>query len=347
VRMAIGIITGICLLIVCELKAARKYPATANAMDAAAIAILFSTFFAAHSLWNLIGSIPSFILMVLVTAVAVLLSIRRDSIFIALLGLVGGFATPALLSTGESRPISLFAYLLLLNTGLAWVAAKKKWPLLTTLSLAFTVFYQWGWVIKFLSSDQMPIAIGIFLIFPILAFVSVGFGRKDDPGKGWLSLYGQTANLTAVLPLLFALYVAAVPGYGQRYGLLFGFLFLMDVGLFAIAAAKKQEFLHGIGGLSTTMVLALWMAFSYESGAWPAILGIVLLFSSFYLLAPFIARYFKHSFAGIAKLAVYAAPLLLFVFPCLATIEPAASTPGLLFATLFLLLLMQSWQKKD
>ena len=39
------------------------------------------------------------------TALAVLLSIRRESLFIAVLGLLGGFATPALLSTGENRPI--------------------------------------------------------------------------------------------------------------------------------------------------------------------------------------------------------------------------------------------------
>jgi len=42
---------------------------------------------------------PTFGLMAMVTAVAVLLSIRHDSMFVALLGLVGGFATPALLST--------------------------------------------------------------------------------------------------------------------------------------------------------------------------------------------------------------------------------------------------------
>ncbi|HYK88989.1 MAG TPA: DUF2339 domain-containing protein, partial [Acidobacteriota bacterium] len=122
VRMAIGIFVGIGLLVLCELNAARRYPVTANAMDASAIAILFSTFFAARALWNLIDAVPAFILMVLVTAVAVLLSIRRDSMFIALLGLVGGFATPVLLSTGENKPIPLFSYLLLLNAGLAWVS---------------------------------------------------------------------------------------------------------------------------------------------------------------------------------------------------------------------------------
>ena len=126
VRVIIGIIVAIALLVMCELKAARRYPVTANALDAAAIAILFATFFAAHALWNLIPADAAFALLALVTGVAVLLSIRRDSLFIAVLGLLGGFATPALLSTGENRPIPLFAYLLLLNVGLAWVASGRS-----------------------------------------------------------------------------------------------------------------------------------------------------------------------------------------------------------------------------
>jgi uncharacterized membrane protein len=138
VRVAIGILVAIGLLVGCELKAARRYPVLANAMDAAAIAILFATFFAAHALWNLIPSLVAFGLLAMVTALAVLLSIRRESLFIAVLGLLGGFATPALLSTGENRPIPLFAYLLLLNVGLAQVAHAKRWPVLTGLTLVLT-----------------------------------------------------------------------------------------------------------------------------------------------------------------------------------------------------------------
>ncbi|MEJ2108663.1 MAG: DUF2339 domain-containing protein, partial [Acidobacteriota bacterium] len=155
VQMAIGILVGIGLLVLCELKAAVKYPVTANALDASAIAILFSTFYAGNVRWELIGVIPSFVFMALVMAVAVLLSIRRNSIFIALLGLIGAFATPALLSKAD-EPISLFSYILLLNAGLAWVSTKKKWPLLTTMTLIFTFLYQWGWVIKFLTANQLP-----------------------------------------------------------------------------------------------------------------------------------------------------------------------------------------------
>ena len=46
---------------------AQVSAATANAMDAAAIAILFATFFAAHSLWNLISGPVAFGLLALVT----------------------------------------------------------------------------------------------------------------------------------------------------------------------------------------------------------------------------------------------------------------------------------------
>ena len=183
VRVVIGITVALALLVVCELKAARRYPATANALDAAAIAILFSTFFAAHALWNLIPSLLTFVLLGVVTALAVLLSIRRESLFIAVLGLLGGFATPVLLSTGQNQPIPLFAYLTLLNIGLAWVAYRQTWPLLTTLTLVLTTLYQWGWVFKFLDRSQLTLAMGIFLLFPLTSLVGLILAKRRVPGR--------------------------------------------------------------------------------------------------------------------------------------------------------------------
>src|SRR6185295_10649891 len=152
--------------VACELRAARRYSVTANALDAAGIATLFATLFASHALWDLIPQIPTFLAMALVAAVAVALSIRRNSVFIALLGLLGGFATPALLSTGENQPIGLFGYLLVLNVGLAWVAYQRGWVILTVGSVTLTAFYQWAWVMKFLDESPLPLAMAIFLVFP-------------------------------------------------------------------------------------------------------------------------------------------------------------------------------------
>ncbi|PYR16103.1 MAG: hypothetical protein DMF98_28405 [Acidobacteria bacterium] len=196
---------AVALLVVCELKAARRYPVTANALDAAAIAILFATFYAAHALWQLIPAIATFMLLAVVTALAVLLSIRRGSMFIAVLGLLGGFATPALLSTGENRPIPLFAYLMLLNIGLAWVAYRQVWPVLTWLTLILTTLYQWGWVMQFLRASGVSLAMGVFLIFPIAAVAGLLLAppRAGTPQSAADRSFERTAALSAALPLLF------------------------------------------------------------------------------------------------------------------------------------------------
>ena len=321
VRVAIGIIVAVALLVACELKAARRYPVTANAMDAAAIAILFSTFFAAHALWNLIPAIVAFGLLAVVTVIAVLLSIRRESLFIAVLGLLGGFATPALLSTGENRPIPLFAYLLLLNVGLAWVAYNKRWPALTWLTMILTTVYQWGWVFRFLDQNSLPLAMGIFLVFPVAAVGSLLLGGHLDAGdRGTVQArFEQSALISSALPLLFAIFLASVPAFGAQAALLFGFLALVDLGLLAIAIARRQELLHAAGAITTMIVMAIWITTSYRtSGSTPVVLGFTSLFVVIYLAAPLIANRFRRPFEGAGARAQFAASLLLFVFPLLA-----------------------------
>jgi uncharacterized membrane protein len=349
VRMAIGLAVGVGLLVGCELKAARRYPVTANALDGAAIVILFSTFFASYRRWELIGPVPTFAMLALVTVVAVLLSIRRDSVFIALLGLVGGFSTPALLSTGRDNPFGLFGYLLLLNAGLGWVAYRKRWPALVALSLLFTTVYQWGWVASFLTPAKLPVAAGIFMAFPILGFVSLGLAgragaldsRDGEPRGRW---FEESAALNAALPLLFALFMAGSSAYGEHPALLFGFLICVDAGLFAVALWRRQMLLHVLGAAATLVVFATWMSTAYVAGSeegagsYPSVLGFVAIFVVFYLGAGLAAGHGRRRLEGPGRLAVYAAPLLLFAFPALAGIEQAVASPALPFSVLFGLL---------
>ncbi len=347
VRVIIGITVALALLILCELKAARRYPSTANALDAAAIAILMSTFFAAHKLWNLIPSPVTFVLLGVVTALAVLLSIRRDSLFIAVLGLLGGFATPVLLSTGENQPIPLFTYLTMLNIGLAWVAYRKTWPLLTTLTLVLTTLYQWGWVYKFFDRSQLTLAMGIFLLFPLTSLTGLILAKRRIPGDaatGADRTFERTAMLAAVVPLFFAVYLSAVPAYGDRPWLLFGFLFLIVAGLFAVALARAQGVLHAAGAVATVVVMASWLGLSYtNAGATPALVFCAV-FVTFFALAPALAERMGRALEGEADRAVFAAPMLLFVPAVLARIDPALATPIPLFATLLALVLLIAWR---
>ncbi|HEV7572606.1 MAG TPA: DUF2339 domain-containing protein [Thermoanaerobaculia bacterium] len=324
VRASIGLATGIILLLVCELRVARDYSFTANALDGAGIAILYATLFAMHALWHLLPASAVFVLMLIVTAIAVWLSIRRDSVFIALLGLVGGFATPALLSTGENKPVALFSYLLLLNVGLLFVAIQRRWPLLTALSVVFTVIYEWSWIGKYFTAAQLPLAVSIFILLAAAAAASLWMRRRADEAQ---RRFDFAAISSAGLPLLFAIYVAAVSSYGVQYNILFTFLLFITTGLSVIAIFRGPIWLHLLGGATIALVLVVWRATSYTPAAWPAVLA--------WIAAFVVIQLALSHFTSIPKTIV--APAFLLLFPALAMLPIPASSPTLLFGTLFLL----------
>lgn len=322
IRAAFGLITGITLLVVCELRIARNYKFTANAMLGAGIAILYATLFALHGRWHLWPAPAAFFGMLLVTAAAVYLSTRRDSVFIALLGLLGGFATPALLSSGENRPIALFSYLLLLNGGLAWIAFRKRWPLLTGLSVVLTAIYQWAWVERFLTTGQLPLAAAIFLVFAAVGASSLWPRDGGDRSKAFRTI----AAAGAVLPLLFAFFTAVVPEYGARFNVLFGFLLLVAAGLAAISLWRGAAWLNSLGGAATLLTFFIWLTVSYTPQSWPW---------SVAWLGVFVALYLATG-VRLDTVATYTAPLLFFVFTGLSLHEPQryGTLTGAMFALL-------------
>jgi uncharacterized membrane protein len=327
VRASLGLATGVVLLLLCELRVARDYSFTANAMDGAGIAILYATLFAMHAIWHLLPASAAFALMLIVTAIAVLLSIRRDSVFIALLGLVGGFATPALLSTGENKPIALFSYLLLLNVGLLWVAIQRRWPLLTALSVLFTVIYEWGWIGKFLTVSQLPLAVSIFILFAAATGASLWMRRRADDAQ---RTFDFAAISSAGLPLLFAIYVAAVSSYGVQFNVLFTFLLFITTGLSVIAIFRGPMWLHLLGGVTIALVLLVWRSLSYTPAAWPVILIWVAVFV--------VVQLALSHFTPMPRSVI--APAFLLLLPLLATMPGPAAAPFMLFGTLFVLVVL-------
>ena len=79
---------------------------TADAIDGAGIGILYVTLLRDARRWNLVPLPVALVAMLLVTAVALFLAMRRGSFFIAILGLIGGFAAPSLLGFSDSPPSS-------------------------------------------------------------------------------------------------------------------------------------------------------------------------------------------------------------------------------------------------
>ena len=228
VQMAIGLFAGLSILIACELKAARRYAVTATALAAAALAILFATFYAAHARWDLLGLLPSFVALALVAALAVALAVRHDSAFIAGLGLLGGFATPALLGTAEDRPGALLSYLLVLDAGLAWAAAKRRWIFLPVASLALTSLFALSLASAPDDGGLWPILFGFLLLLDLglLAFAAV----RDAPA---LHLMAGLATLVVVGAWFVRSATPDLLGPGLAAAAAFGLLYFLAPGLAA------------------------------------------------------------------------------------------------------------------
>jgi hypothetical protein len=322
VRMAIGLLVGAALLVACELKG-QNYRITANAMDAAGVGTLFATCFAAYTVWHIIPASLSIALLMLVTAVAVLLSIRRNSQFIALLGLAGGFLTPVLLSSGENRPFGLFGYLLLLNVALCLVAYRQGWHLLVALSVGFTTLYQWGWLARFVldDADELPIALGVFLLFPIVWWVGrlLALKRMRTP-PDWVS---QLLIYAAALPLLLGVVMALVPAFGEHPWLLFAYLFIVDAGLLVLGHYQPKSVVGLLAAVATCLTWVVWGSHAYDSATWPSVVWILLGFVGLFLGA----AVWHARVRGSRLHARFASVVLLGVVPIFIAVEPATANP--------------------
>ena len=203
-RVVSGVVVGVGAIVVSEWRLRREYAATADAMAGGGIVVLYASVWAASVLYELIPTVAGFVLMVAVTATCCALSWRHASLVVALLGLIGGFATPLLLSTGSDRPLGLFGYVLLLDVALLLLARRHQWPGLAVLSLIGTLLYELLWIGSRMSAAEVGLGLGILgtfaLVFALAGRLVSGASERDE--------WRLTQAGAVLVPFAFALYFA-------------------------------------------------------------------------------------------------------------------------------------------
>jgi len=257
VRVALGGITGIACLLVSEPQLVRaRYGRTSEALAGAGIVILYAAFWAARVLYRLIGPEFAFVGMIAVTVACAVLSLRRDALVIAVLGLTGGFLTPLLLSSGRDQPIGLFGYLLLLDIALLALARRRKWPGLALASLVATALYEVVWLTTRLTPGRLALGLAILGVFAALfAFSTVRRDGAEAPPEL------RTAQAAGVLfPFSMALYLAAHARLTPQLWPL-ALLLLPLVGAAAwLARARREPWIGTAAAAAAVAVLLMWSA---------------------------------------------------------------------------------------
>ena len=279
-RVLLGFAAGVGFLVVGERLRARGLASYAYVLSGGGIMILYLSVYAAFRLYNLIGQFPAFILMVAVTATAVLLAGRYNALPIAILGLIGGFLTPILLSTGVDNQIGLFSYIAMLDAGVLTLAYYKQWRSLNYMAFMATVLMQVGWMAAWYEPWKLWTTIFFltffFLIFSLLAILHNILRQR--PAR-WLDITLIIVNATFYFGTSYAL--LNQENYGSWLGSFALVVSAFFVLLFYVAHSRHRQdrllALSYLGAAITffTMAIAIQLDQHWVTIGW-AIEGAVL-----------------------------------------------------------------------
>ncbi|MGK5003385.1 DUF2339 domain-containing protein [Janthinobacterium sp. LB2P70] len=149
-----------------------KRPGISLPLQGTALAILMLVTFGAFRLYELIPAGLAFAVLFVLTAFTCLLAVLQNAVWLAVFGIVGGFAVPLLVSTGRGNHIGLFSYYALLNAGVFAIALKRAWRVLNVLSFGFTfvVATTWG-LLRY--TPEHYLSTQLFLILFVLFYIGI------------------------------------------------------------------------------------------------------------------------------------------------------------------------------
>jgi len=204
----IGVASGGLLLFFAH-RLRENFRAFSSVLVGGGLAVLYFSIAFAFQKFHIIGQTAAFATMVGISALGVLLTLVYDRRELAVIALLGGFATPFMVSTGEGNYKVLFTYLLILNAGMLALANFKKWSILNILAFALTwlLFGYWA-LFSFGGLEPEP-------VWPAMAFATAFYAVFF----AMILLY-DLRHRTTFTPLdysLFLLNTALYFGFSMRF----------------------------------------------------------------------------------------------------------------------------------
>ncbi len=246
-------------------------PRVAQSLAGAGVATLYGTLYMASEIYGLIGVMTAFLLVIVVTAIAFVLALRRGPPT-ALMGLAGGFAAPWVAGMGASNLPTLLLYLAVFIAALFGLAVWRRWLWLLVLASGGGALWSFAMLVA-AESDLAYLGLFILISGAAAVFALDRFGQTDSKWRD-AATYAPMALALVQLAMLLPQMEFSIVAWA-----FFGALFML-----AIALAWRET------RMALVMLGALLLSASPLSGAWvergaddvtiAASLAIILLFAS-------------------------------------------------------------------
>ena len=294
-RMVAAALFGLVLLGAGEYARSGRFltdePRIAQALVGAGLAILYATAYGSYFLYAMIGGGTASALMLAVTIIALVLSLRHGWPTAAM-GMIGGFLTPALVGDPKDGVIALLSYLALLDAAIFALAWRRGWGLLAAgavvLSYVWTAFLLVG-------PPENALPAGVFVV--ALTLAASLLRPSEEPALQLIqpAIVGQAQLAVLVARLEFGLSAWFLFGALAAAGLLLGLW------------RREHRFAAPAGLLLALVLIALEATAGQPAFVPPVAAATTLLFAG--LLIPFARR--DPALRAAAACGALAGPLLI------------------------------------
>jgi uncharacterized membrane protein len=185
--------------LVFALSQRRSRPAFSLSLQGGAIGVLLLEVFAGFRLYELMQPATALVLVVVLVALAATLAVVQSAVGLAVLGFLGGYLGPVLISTGSGDHVALFTYYAVLNAAVFAIAWWRHWYPLNLLGFAFTFAIGSLWGLRSYTAEDYASTQFFLLLFWgfYLGITVLGALRR-----GAAASRAVEASLTFGLPLL-------------------------------------------------------------------------------------------------------------------------------------------------
>jgi uncharacterized membrane protein len=226
-RVTIGLISGMAIVVWSESFRRKGSAAFSYSLKAVGIGILYLSLWAASQYFHLVPASVAFVAMILVTASTITLALTQDAEILAVYAMIGGFSTPALVSTGQNHEIVLFSYVALLDLAILAMVSFKPWRRIVWGAMLGTTVMYIGWWAQYYDSSERTVTVlfasaffAIFALVPLLTPLTRSRWHRGmsitlmllplvNGGAFFLALYAMFSDEVITLTW-FALALAAV-----------------------------------------------------------------------------------------------------------------------------------------
>ena len=249
-RVGTGGLAGALLILAGRRFARAGHARFGHTLVGGGLATWYLAIYAALNLYGLVNALVGFILLVLVTGLAAGQADRLRSQPLAVMAVVGGFATPFLVGAGATTQLTLFSYTALLIGATVYLASRRDWPALNLTSFLLTGLTTVVWMSRSYRPDAyLQTEIFFSLYCGLFLWVLYRMRASTHPIARWVRLalwtapawyHGASLAILGDQWLALLVYLIGVTGVGLAVSVRWEAMWFRLV-LWAVVAAPLVE----------------------------------------------------------------------------------------------------------